>query len=90
MRLYRVGLFSDAYLPSPNGVATSVYLLMRELRRMGHEAWVLAPEIPEYDRGEEWVVRVPSVPYPFFEGQRLAMPSSRFLPTEFEIDLDFP
>ncbi|GEM87156.1 glycosyltransferase family 4 protein [Meiothermus granaticius] len=85
MRLYRVGLFSDAYLPSPNGVATSVYLLMRELRRMGHEAWVLAPEIPEYDRQEEWVVRVPSVPYPFFEGQRLAMPSNRYLPTEFEI-----
>ncbi|MBF6594216.1 MAG: glycosyltransferase [Thermaceae bacterium] len=85
MRLYRVGLFTDAYLPSPNGVATSVYLLMRELRRMGHEAWVLAPVIPDYDRQEEWVVRVPSVPYPFFEGQRLAMPSSRQLPTDFEI-----
>lgn len=85
MRLYRVGLFTDAYLPSPNGVATSIYLLKRELRRMGHEAWVMAPEIPDYDPSEEWVVRVPSVPYPFFEGQRLALPSSRLLPTKFEI-----
>ncbi|MCS7058461.1 MAG: glycosyltransferase family 4 protein [Meiothermus sp.] len=85
MRLYRIGLFTDTYLPGPNGVATSVYLLKRELRRMGHEAWVLAPEMPDADPHEEWVVRVPSVPYPFFENQRLAMPSSRYLPTEFEI-----
>jgi glycosyltransferase involved in cell wall biosynthesis len=85
VRLYRIGLFTDAYLPNPNGVATSVYLLGRELRRMGHEAWVLAPEIRDSDPHEEWVVRVPSVAYPFFENQRLAMPSSRLLPTEFEI-----
>lgn len=85
MRLYRIGLFTDAYLPAPNGVSTSIYLLLRELRRMGHEAWVLAPEFPDYYEPEDWVVRVPSVPYPFFEGQRLAMPSSRMLPTEFEI-----
>lgn len=85
MRLYRIGLFTDTYLPGPNGVATSVYLLKRELRRMGHEAWVLAPEMPDADPHEDWVVRVPSVPYPFFENQRLAMPSSRLLPTEFEI-----
>ncbi len=85
MRLYRIGLFTDAYLPAPNGVSTSIYLLLRELRRMGHEAWVLAPEFPDHNANEEWVVRVPSVPYPFFEGQRLAMPSSRMLPTDFEI-----
>ena len=85
MRLYRIGLFTDTYLPGPNGVATSVYLLKRELRRMGHEAWVLAPEMPDANPREDWVVRVPSVAYPFFENQRLAMPSSRYLPTEFEI-----
>jgi glycosyltransferase involved in cell wall biosynthesis len=85
VRLYRIGLFTDTYLPAPNGVATSVYLLNRELRRMGHEAWVLAPEMPDADPQEDWVVRIPSVPYPFFENQRLAMPSSRLLPTEFEI-----
>lgn len=85
MRLYRIGLFTDAYLPGPNGVATSVYLLGRELRRMGHEAWVLAPEMPDADPHEDWVVRAPSVAYPFFKNQRLAMPSNRLLPTKFEI-----
>ncbi|MFZ5990520.1 MAG: glycosyltransferase [Deinococcota bacterium] len=85
MRLYRVGLFTDMYLPGPNGVATSVYLLLRELRRMGHEAWVIAPQDPEAPDHEEGVVRVRSVPYPFFEGTRLAFPSPRKLPTDFEI-----
>ncbi|RIH86005.1 Alpha-monoglucosyldiacylglycerol synthase [Calidithermus terrae] len=85
MRLYRIGLFTDVYLPNPNGVSTSIYLLLRELRRMGHDAWVMAPEGPNDPTGEEAVVRIPSVAYPFFEGQRLAMPSSRYLPTKFEI-----
>ncbi len=84
MRLYRVGLFTDVYLPSPNGVSTSVYLLLRELRRMGHEAWVVAPNHPEAPE-EEGVVRVPSVTYPFYEDYQIALPSSRYLPTSFEI-----
>ncbi|WP_117236947.1 glycosyltransferase family 4 protein [Thermus sediminis] len=85
MRLYRVGLFTDVYFPNPNGVTTSVYLLLRELRRMGHEAWVLAPAHPEAPEEEEGVVRVPSVAYPFYEGQQIALPSARYLPTKFEI-----
>jgi 1,2-diacylglycerol 3-alpha-glucosyltransferase len=85
VRLYRVGLFTDVYFPNPNGVTTSVYLLLRELRRMGHEAWVLAPAHPEAPENEEGVVRVPSVAYPFYEGQQIALPSARYLPTEFEI-----
>lgn len=85
MRLYRVGLFTDVYFPNPNGVTTSVYLLLRELRRMGHEAWVIAPRHPEAPEGEEGVIRVPSVAYPFYEGQQIALPSARYLPTEFEL-----
>lgn len=85
MRLYRVGLFTDVYFPNPNGVTTSVYLLLRELRRMGHEAWVIAPAHPEAPENEEGVVRVPSVAYPFYEGQQIALPSARHLPTEFEL-----
>ncbi|KGQ21661.1 glycosyltransferase family 4 protein [Thermus filiformis] len=85
MRLYRVGLFTDVYLPDPNGVSTSVYLLLRELRRMGHEAWVIAPRHPEAPSLEEGVVRVPSIPYPFYEGYQVALPSRRHLPTEFEL-----
>jgi len=46
MRLYRVGLFTDVYFPNPNGVTTSVYLLLRELRRMGHEGLGPGPSPP--------------------------------------------
>ncbi|MGQ9692901.1 MAG: glycosyltransferase family 4 protein [Thermaceae bacterium] len=85
MRLYRIGLFTDVYLPDPNGVSTSVYLLHRELRRMGHEAWVIAPKHPEAPDKEENVVRVPSIPYPFYEGYQVALPNRRYLPLEFEL-----
>lgn len=87
MRLYRVGLFTDVYFPNPNGVSTSVYLLLKELRRMGHEAWVIAPWIPEAPQDEDWVMRVRSVDYPFYEGHRVALPSYGQLPVPagFEI-----
>ncbi len=85
VRLYRVGLFTDVYLPNLNGVSTSVYLLCRELRRMGHEAWVIAPWFPDAPEREEGVVRVQSLPYPFYERHRIALPSTKHLPTEFEV-----
>jgi len=84
VRLFRVGLFTDVYFPSKNGVSTSVYLLWRELRRQGHDAWIIAPELPGAEP-EEGVVRVKSVPYPFFEDYRLGLPSSKALPKRFEI-----
>jgi len=84
VRLYRIGLFTDVYFPSKNGVSTSVYLLWRELRRMGHDAWIIAPKWPG-TASEEGIVRVKSVPYPFFEDYRLGLPSPRLLPTRFEI-----
>jgi hypothetical protein len=28
---------------------------------MGHQAWVLAPEMPDADPRDNWVVRVPSI-----------------------------
>jgi len=84
MRLFRIGLFTDVYFPSKNGVSTSVYLLWRELRKMGHEAWIIAPKWPG-TASEEGVVRVSSVPYPFFEDYRLGLPNARLLPTRFEV-----
>ncbi|MBB6099806.1 glycosyltransferase involved in cell wall biosynthesis [Deinobacterium chartae] len=80
-----IGLFSDAYLPDPNGVSTSVYLLARELRRLGHDAWVVAPAHPGAPIAEEGVVRLRSLLNPFFEGQRVALPRARRLPARFDL-----
>ena len=70
----RVGLFTDSFLPSPNGVANSVYLTQRELNHLGHDAWVIAPQHPEAPSHEDRVLRYPSVAYPFFDEYRISLP----------------
>lgn len=77
---YRVGLFTDSFLPSPNGVANSVYLTQRELNRMGHDAWVIAPRHPEAPPREDRVLRYPSVAYPFFDEYRISLPVGPRIP----------
>jgi len=51
---------------------------------MGHDAWIIAPKWPGTE-SEEGIVRVQSVPYPFFEDYRLGLPNARLLPTKFEV-----
>ncbi|MBB6099787.1 glycosyltransferase involved in cell wall biosynthesis [Deinobacterium chartae] len=86
MTSLRIGLFTDVYLPNPNGVSTSVYLLHRELRRQGHDAWVMTPWMPDAPQtSDSGVVRIRSLSYPFFEGQRLALPRSKRLPSTFDL-----
>jgi 1,2-diacylglycerol 3-alpha-glucosyltransferase len=77
---YRVGLFTDSYVPSPNGVANSVYLTQRELNRLGHDAWVIAPQHPEAPPQEDRVLRYPSAAYPFFDEYRISLPLGPRLP----------
>ncbi len=38
----RIGLFSDTFVPNLNGVANSTGILYRELRRQGHDVYVVA------------------------------------------------
>ncbi len=73
----RVGLFTDSFVPSPNGVANSVYLAQRELNRLGHDAYVIAPTHPEAPRDEDRVLRYPSAAYPFFDEYRISLPFGR-------------
>ncbi len=40
----KIGIFTDSYLPSHDGVATSVYSSARELRKLGHEIYIIAPD----------------------------------------------
>ena len=75
----RIGLFADVYIPNPNGLASSVFLLAQELNRLGEEAWVVAPWLKNAPAGEERTIRVPSIPVPF-EGHRLGIPFVEELP----------
>ena len=37
----RIGLFSDTFVPEINGVANSTYILFQELKKHGHDVYVI-------------------------------------------------
>src|SRR3989338_9237974 len=58
----KIGFFTDAYFPQINGVATSVYEITRELKKRGHEVYIVAPKYPNYiDDKNENVIRLSSI-----------------------------
>ena len=36
----KIGIFTDAYNPTPSGVVTSINMLEKEMKRRGHEVYV--------------------------------------------------
>ncbi len=53
----RIGLFTESYLPDPNGVATTVAATARELEKLGHTVYIIAPKHPGY-KDEKNVIRL--------------------------------
>ncbi|MDG4584511.1 MAG: glycosyltransferase [Candidatus Competibacter sp.] len=53
-------MLSDVYFPRVNGVSTSIQTFRRELQRLGHEIWVVAPEYGQPAEEEDGISRVPS------------------------------
>lgn len=39
----KIGIFTDAYNPTPSGVVTSINMLEKEMKSRGHEVYVFAP-----------------------------------------------
>ena len=37
----RIGIFTDTYPPFINGVSTSIVMLEKELRKMGHQVYII-------------------------------------------------
>ncbi len=73
----RVGLFTDAYLPEITGVTTVVRTLRDELMRLGHEAFVYAPQYSGPSDDERNVYRFRSGPVFGYKTARMALPYSR-------------
>lgn len=42
----KIAFFTDSFLPSADGVATSVAMCAKELRRRGHKIYIIAPNQP--------------------------------------------
>ena len=73
----RIGIVTESFLPSVNGVTNSVVRLLEHLEHTQHEAIVIAPgEGPEYF-GRFPVVRARSVSVPRYRNFELGIPSPR-------------
>ena len=79
----RIGLFTDTYRPSINGIVYVVDTLKIQLEKEGHEVFLFCPaktmrprKIQEMTEESPHVMRIPSVPSGFFD--------------DFELSLFFP
>jgi len=70
----RIAVFTDTYLPTVDGVVTSLLTTKRELERLGHEVVVFAPQVPGNGCGRaDDVVWVRAREFRHYPGYRLAM-----------------
>ncbi len=83
----RIAVVSESFLPTVNGVTTSVVRVLEHLQRRGHETLVIAPAAgaPSEYAGAR-VVEVPAVPYRAFP-VGLPHPTMHRLLTDFAPDV---
>jgi 1,2-diacylglycerol 3-alpha-glucosyltransferase len=58
-----VAIFTDCYLPTKNGVVTSIIQLKEGLEHRGHKMIVFTVATPGYDERDSTVYRFPSIPF---------------------------
>jgi len=56
-----IGIFTNTYKPTINGVVNCVALIRQGLRARGHRVYVFAPSFPGYEEREEDIFRFPSL-----------------------------
>ncbi|SHJ93696.1 glycosyltransferase family 4 protein [Desulforamulus aeronauticus] len=70
----RIGVFTDSYKPYVGGVVRSIEIFTEELKQLGHEVYIFAPNYPGLPE-EEDVFRFPSIPSTY-KGFYLGLPFS--------------
>lgn len=71
-RKMKIGIFSDTYRPSVNGIVYVTEILRRNFEQMGHEVYIFAPSsglLSKNDAGDPHIIRFPAisgVPYDDF------------------------
>ena len=66
----RIGIFTDTYPPYINGVSTSVSMLENELRKKGHQVYIVTvnTENMRYKyENDEHIIRIPGVPIGIYD-----------------------
>ena len=75
----RIGIFTNTYRPTVNGVAKCVEYYERGLQARGHEVVIFAPAPEDYDRSLDppFVYRFPALPIPLDMDYSIAAPYGR-------------
>lgn len=73
----RIGLFSDTFVPEINGVANSTYILFQELKRHGHQVYVITTQTGKEEM--EWnenhdILRLNGIQLKFLYGYVMTSP----------------
>lgn len=71
----RIGLFTDSYRPSTNGIVTVIDTTKQHLEELGHEVFVFCPanNILRDDEEDEHIIRLPAIKGIFFDDYRTSV-----------------
>lgn len=70
----KIAMFTDTYFPQVSGVATSIKILVEELKKKGHEVTIFTTSDPDANKLlEKNIVRIPSIPFIFFTDRRVVI-----------------
>ena len=72
----KVAFLTETFLPKVDGIVTTVCQTIRQLRRLGHEVLIIAPDgaLAEFEQSR--VMGIPGHPFPFYPELRLSFPRS--------------
>ena len=86
----RIGIFTDTYYPQVNGVVTSILMLEKELRNLGHEVYIFTTSNPKARDLSKNIFRLPSMPFVFLPTYRIAFfcsPKMLYKIKNFNLDI---
>lgn len=72
----KVALFTETFLPKVDGIVTTVCQTIAQLRRLGHEVLVVAPDGGPAEFEQCRVIGIPGHAFPFYPELRLSFPRS--------------
>jgi 1,2-diacylglycerol 3-alpha-glucosyltransferase len=84
----RIAFFTDTYSPQINGVVTSILTFVQELEAMGHEVWIIGPQMENTTESTYKVRRLRSMAFPFQKEYRMISPLSRNLKDFKDLNID--
>ncbi len=74
----RVGMFTNVYLPTTNGVVVSVETFRKALTQLGHDVFIFGPDCGEIEDRAPYIFRYPAIELPL-QKYPLTLPVSPFI-----------